>query len=252
MSDNGKGYKPDFTILEQYPVDGWKWPKIAVYVPMERSWTMADKCWPRINEIARCGVRFFYNPAGITAVVRQRVAEGFLKTEYTHLLMLDSDQLWPINIVQHMAKWVIQKPERMIVASLNFNRRKPYSPMAWMRSEDGALMQLVDWPKGIIEGVDLVATACILINREVFGTLERPWFKYDTTGIQDAKENFVHPTEDIYFCKKARAAGFRIDLDTTIHAPHLSEDWVDEQKYRDYLAAHPEEFEDEPEPEIIR
>lgn len=249
MNDNGKEYVPDLTILDQYPVDGWKWPRIAIFVPQGRAWPGADKCWPRINEIARSGVKFFYHPSDITHVVRQRVSEGFLLTDYEYILMLDNDHRWPLDIVQRMARWVILEPKRRIIAGLYFNRREPYLPMAWKQGDDGLYYQLADWPKGLIEQIDLVGTGCIMIHREVFETLERPWFWYDHEGIQTEKANFIYPTEDIWFCKRARAAGFQIDLDTTIHAPHMGESWADEQTYRDYEAAHPEELN---EPELIR
>lgn len=57
---------------------------------------------------------------------------------------------------------------------------------------------------------------CTLIKREVFETLEKPWFRSDKMfRINDGKWIDVDPSkqyglQDIWFCAQARHAGFRI------------------------------------------
>ena len=86
----------------------------------------------------------------------------------------------------------------------------------------------------MIEDLDLVAAGCLLISREVFEQVERPWFYHEYTGVQEQKEKFAYPTEDVGFCKKAREAGIQICLDTTIKSPHGTNAWITEQTYRSY------------------
>ncbi len=222
--------------LERSP-GTWEWPRIAVFVPMLPAWPYADDVWPHINEIARTGVRFLYHPYGVIDGVRNRVAEGvLLDDEFTHVLYLDSDQKHPIDIVPRLAKWILEDHERLIVAGLYFNRRPPYAPNVWMKGEDGLYYQAHNWGQGLIEGIDLVGTGCLLINKKVFEMLDRPWFYNSYEGIQEKKGNFVFPGEDIGFCKKARAAGIEIYLDTTIDSPHARTSFVNEKTYRSYCA----------------
>lgn len=219
--------------MSQWPVDSWPWPKIAVYVPIEPSWGKADELFPYFTAIARSGVRFLYHPAGRTDVVRNRVAAIFLEqTEYTHLLMLDSDMKHPADVVQRMARWVIQDPERDIVGALYFNRREPHHPQAWKRGEDGLYYQFADWEPGIIDGCDIVGTGCILIHRRVFEGTEFPWFAYTYDRARIDKTDFVWPTEDIYFCNLAREAGFSISVDTSFAPLHGTSRWIGEDDYR--------------------
>jgi hypothetical protein len=79
-----------------------------------------------------------------------------------------------------------------------------------------------------------------LIHRSVFEHLTRPWFYYDYSGAEEGGKNWTRTTEDINFCKKARAAGIRIFVDTTICSPHIACDTpaVDQEYWRAYVAEH--------------
>jgi len=234
MSDNGNGYEPDYSVLKRFPISAWEWPRIAVFIPILPALPYADEVVPHFLEIARTGVNFLYHPFGSIDSTRNRVAEALLASDYTHVLMLDGDQKHPPDIVQRMAGWVIHKPERLVVGGLYFNRRPPYLPLAWVKQDDGFFYQVHKWEKGLIEDVDLLAAGCLLINREVFEQIERPWFFNDYTGVEEQKELFNYPTEDIGFCKKVREAGIQICLDTTIESLHGANAWISEQTYRSY------------------
>lgn len=231
----GNGKDP-LEILNTRPIDAWKWPKIAVFIPLLPALPFADEVLPHFLEIARTGVRFFYHPFGSIDSVRNRVAEGFLMSDYTHLLFLDGDQKHPIDIVQRMARWVIEDPNRLVVGGLYFNRREPFLPLAWVKGDDGMFYQIHKWERGLVGGLDLVAGGCLLVNRKVFENVERPWFFHDYTDVQEKKADFVYPTEDIAFCNKVREAGIEIFLDTTINSPHARSGWVTEETYRTYCA----------------
>lgn len=240
MKKNGKVFEQ----LERSPAT-WEWPKIAVFVPILPAMPYADEVLPHFFEIARTGVKFIYHPFGSIDSVRNRVAEGILASDdITHVLFLDGDQRHPIDIVPRLAKWLLLKPERQIIGGLYFNRRPPYLPLAWAKSDDGFYYQLHKWEQGLIEGLDLIAAGCMLIDKKVFELVERPWFYHDYEGVQDRKAEFVYPTEDIGFCKKARSAGIEICLDTTINSPHARTSWVSEQTYRTYCEMHPDEQKD--------
>lgn len=237
MSKNGNGYKPDISVLHKLPVSSWDWPRIAVFIPYPIAMPNPADVIPHIVEIARTGVNFIYQEQDRQDAVRNKACEQFLASDYTHLLMLDSDHKHPVDIVHRLARWVVQKPERQVIGGLYFNRRPPFEPCAWGSGENGTYHRLADWQPGLISGIELCGTAVLLIAKEVFQKIERPWFYYDYTAADQLKDEFVYPTEDIGFCKKVRDAGIDIYLDTTIDTPHGRTDWVNERTYRTFQQA---------------
>jgi len=62
---------------------------------------------------------------------------------------------------------------------------------------------------GSLVKVDAVGGGCLLIHREVLAKVPRPWFSAREGG-----------TEDFYFCRKAKQAGFEIYGDMSVICDH--------------------------------
>ena len=223
---------PDKAVLQRLPVNSWAWPRVVVFVPMPQALPHADAVFPHFIGIAQTGVPFMWLPYGRTDAVRNQAAQGLLDSDYTHILMLDSDQRHPLDIVQRLCRWVIDDPERLIVGGLYFRRGEPYDPLVW-RLVDNEPQIMTEWQQGLIE-CDVIGTGAILIDRRVFGQVERPWFWYDYSGI--ASPGYSWPTEDITFCLAAREAGIKIYCDTTVDSPHAYTSFINERTYRSFRA----------------
>ncbi len=63
---------------------------------------------------------------------------------------------------------------------------------------------------GELRPVDGIGTGCLLIHRRVLEKVGKPWFEYDSGG----------GSEDLDFCRKAKAAGFKIYLDMGVQCLH--------------------------------
>jgi hypothetical protein len=98
-----------------------------------------------------------------------------------------------------------------IVAGLCLSRRPPFMPVARV---DGAPLVLEGEPR-LLE-VDETGTAGMLIKREVFEALEFPYFS------NVYREDGSLLSDDLYFCRKARAAGFKIHVDTSVLLGHIA------------------------------
>ena len=71
-------------------------------------------------------------------------------------------------------------------------------------------------PDGQMVEADVVGAGALLIHRRVLERLPDPWFKFTYEG----RDNDEGVSEDFYFCKKAKEAGFTIIVDTAVQCPH--------------------------------
>jgi len=168
--------------------------------------------------------------------VRNKAAATFLKSDFTHLLMLDSDHMHPLTIITRLQAVVRKWPDKLVIGGLHYRRGEPYDPLAFIKNEDGQYCTYPEYPRGIIE-VDAVGMASTLIAREVFERVPPPWFVWE---YPEQVTDFNYPGEDVYFCKKCKDAGIRIWCDTTITSPHLGKRWIDKATLDEYLKQHPE------------
>ena len=222
-------------VLNTIPIAAWEYPRIIVGIPMERTLSHAAHIFPQFMKIAANNPVFGWLPYMRTDLYRNRMAQTLLNSNFTHVLMLDVDHIHPEDIIQRLARWVLLYDHVKIVGGLNFRRGAPYEPCAFIEEEDGRVFAPADWGRGLME-VDYLGTGSILIDREVFESMEPPWFFNDYS--QAWEDNY--PGEDIGFSKKAREAGYKLYMDTTTTSPHAITRFVDEGTFRDYLRAHPD------------
>jgi hypothetical protein len=68
-----------------------------------------------------------------------------------------------------------------------------------------------NWKVGDVFNVESAGTGCMMIRTEVFKHLEKPYFKTVEEYIEiNDQIGCQKITDDIYFCKKVKAAGFNI------------------------------------------
>lgn len=233
MTDNGKEYTPDYSVLNKWPIINWEWPKIVVFIPWMQALPYADEVLPSFLEIARQGPPFIHLSYGYAERVHNLAAWEFLAHDWTHLLVLDSDHVHPPDIIQRLARHVIEDPGRLIVGGLNYRRTPPYSPCLLVEY-DGKAARPVEWNEtGLMEVLSL-GTANIMIARQVFEKLEPPWF------INEYNEA-IHTTGgyDTYFCNKARDAGIKMWVDMSLTSPHMGTHRIGEKTFRTYMGMHP-------------
>lgn len=134
-------------------------------------------------------------PEGVNPIYKQA----------THIFFVDDDMLFPPSaLVQLLAH------DLPIVGGLYYGRSAPHLPIAYRKVFDNQWVATTKFCPGLQE-VDAIGAGCLLIKREVFEKLSRPWFEFsDRMG------------EDMWFCERAREAGYPIVLDADVKARHLS------------------------------
>lgn len=160
-------------------------------------------------------------------VARNNIAKFAKTNNYTHVMMIDTDMSFPPDIIYRMLLH-----DKDIVSALYYSRHprpaEEGSPNlmfmpAVFKSKDKTFHQYkeIKLYNGLIEMDNiLVGTGCMLIKTGVFSKIKYPWFKFIIKyNIKEERAERVLG-EDIYFCLKANAAGYKVCLDTDIISNH--------------------------------
>jgi len=137
------------------------------------------------------------------------------KTKNTHIMFIDGDMIFPPDGVAKLLK-----QDKDIIGA-NYNQRQlPLISTVKMADKDGNYRSgsSKEFPKVTFE-VAAIGTGYCLINMNVFDKVPEPWF---ASGYFDG--NLIDfNTEDIYFCKEAKKAGFKVWCDPTLILKHVGD-----------------------------
>jgi len=139
------------------------------------------------------------------ATARNTIVRAALRIDADWILWMDDDQTVPEDACERL---LARKKD--IVCGLSFIRSQPYHAML-IDNSDG-VRWVDDYPEGLIEA-DACPFGCALTHTKVFKKMMQPWF-WDQPGRY---------SEDVYFARKAKAAGFKVWADTTVKTGHLGE-----------------------------
>jgi hypothetical protein len=217
------------------PIREWTHIKPVVVIPLERTQAFAEQTIPRFVALGSLGAEFMWFPYGRIDLVRNLAGIQLLRSDFTHLIMLDADHEHPVgnnDIIRRLARWTIVKPDVQVVGALNFKRGKPFNPVCYVETKDeGIFSALSDWTPGLLK-VALSGAGAIMINREVFEQLPMPWFY----NIYDKAYLGEYPGEDIGFSINCMKNGIDMYVDTTTTCPHLTASTINEETFRKFLA----------------
>ncbi|MFH0808490.1 MAG: glycosyltransferase [archaeon] len=164
---------------------------------------------------------------------RNRILNYALENGYDYVLMMDVDVIPPVDIIERLLAH-----GKDIVSGIYFNvfmvdRKKKICPVVWKGFSDEEFEEIrsrissehvvskenlrrhltpEEANGGELQEVIIPSCGCMLLSHEAFGNL-----KY---GLLDVPEGFS-TTDDIYFCRKAREAGFGLYCDTSLQCEHL-------------------------------
>jgi hypothetical protein len=158
-------------------------------------------------------VMLYTSHGTLIASQRMELARQALEEKADYLLWLDSDMRFPKETIGHLI--LRDKP---IVAANYATRRMPVKPVAMMDG-GGKIDRVYTGPESQgLEPVDYVGMGVMMVKREVFENIEAPWFAipYSTIG-----NHYIG--EDVFFCRKAKEAGYEVllDHDLSQHVKHI-------------------------------
>ena len=164
--------------------------------------------------------------------LRNDLVDKALAIGATHLLMMDTDQIYPVNTIPRLLS------HRLPVVGCMVHRRYPPFDPIMLKGKPGEYYGHEGWVPGELVEVDATGAGCLMFDMQVFRNMSRPWFKFrklpDGEGIG----------EDIGFCIDLKAAGYKIFVDTSLECGHLTTMCVNRQTYQLYKSMKTKQYQD--------
>ena len=159
---------------------------------------------------------------------RNRMVEAAISVDAKYLLMLDDDMVIDIdNSVRPSERYEFLRklighmeadPELGVVGALYFQRGGEFHPVAmYSEPERGKYYWMRDEQiQHTLQPVDVAGGGCILIRMRMFDRIVSPWFEPEMQTDGPSRGT------DVQICEKAKAAGFKVMLDSSIELGHVS------------------------------
>ena len=149
--------------------------------------------------------------AGLIHVSREDIVRKLLDSACTHLLFIDSD----ISFAPDALERLLKRDRDIIGASYNY-RQLPLKSTIKIHDEQGNILKNV-LPDGTFE-CGAISTGFALIKLSVFKKISHPWFFFEHD-----EQGRLTCGEDVWFCRKARKAGYKIYCDPTLIVKHIGD-----------------------------
>lgn len=163
---------------------------------------------------------------------RNVMLQEFLEEGFDYLLWLDSDMIYPPNIIEEYLKAPkITKKPIDVIGCLYFKRQEPYSPIAYTLSNDKERpyteIPHLSVRKDSFYDVDGLGFGGLMVSRHTYDRLKsKKWHKYGSNFHLPfaAKDKLSH---DLEFCKNVKNKGMNILMHGGIRPKHIGKLWVD-------------------------
>lgn len=202
--------------------------KILIAVPcMDLVPSQFAQSLATINRVGECMVAF--QMGSLVYDSRNSLALNAIKSNCDYVLWLDSDMVFPSNILE---KLIGGTDKGDIITGVYYRRAKPYSPVLLSELEIGEETKwcdYVDYPQNETFEVEGCGFGCVLVPTKVLIDV------YAEYGNMFAPINGVG--EDLSFCWRARQLGYKIVCDPSIQCGHVGHYVIDKSFYEAFKNA---------------
>lgn len=129
-----------------------------------------------------------------------------------------ADEILLLDVDQHIPKDVLKRlraNNKEIVGCLTPMRSPPHR-WSLFNAIPGADLHVTCDPYMPLQEVGATGIGCMLVRRDVFVAIGKPWFK--RTFAEDGLT--ISKSDDVWFCEQARKAGYKVYVDTTLESGH--------------------------------
>lgn len=145
--------------------------------------------------------------------MRNQLVTEALGSGCTHMIMMDTDMTYHPETITRLLSHRLD-----VVGALCYRRYPPFEPLM-MRGEINSYRTITEWKDGDLVEVDATGTGCLLFDMDIFKRMRPPWFRFRPNPDTE-KGGIVG--EDIGFCSDLKKAGYKIFVDTSVPAGHLT------------------------------
>lgn len=168
---------------------------------------------------------FLFCPRGrmFTPMNREVIITFAVNAKADYLFMVDDDMLFKPDLFEQLYRHHVD-----IVAPLAFTRNPPHLAVLYQAEKGWDPIEkkeyfnfewIKNYPRNKLVECDAVGFGAVLINLKIIPRMQRPFFMCSSgTG------------EDIYFCLKAKEAGAKVFMDTSVILGHLGAPLVIDQE----------------------
>jgi len=147
--------------------------------------------------------------------LRNNLVTEALRIGATHLIQMDCDQVYHPQTITRLLS------HRLPIVGALVHRRYPPFDSLMLKSVEiderrNGYVSIDEWKDGELVEVDATGGGCLMFEMSVFRKMPRPWFKAQTNPDGSVLG------EDIGLCQELKAAGYRIFVDTSVPAGHLT------------------------------
>lgn len=215
--------------------------KLAVGWPWDSPFTWAPFTQNLANLERPANSKVFQGRGWCPAKRHIHICEQAIEFGASHILIIGSDQLHPIDMIPRLIERVEEDGCDVISAlvptrgHIPRQKMKPFQHMAWrLKGNDPSEADSVDPKDGDLQEIDMIGSGVILFPVDCLLAIEEPWFK-ETYQLSNMGRV---PCMDTRFCWSLKVdAGVKIWVDTTIEVKHLSTFSIDgtfSERFADY------------------
>lgn len=166
-------------------------------------------------------------------MTRNQLVREALEAKATYIWFIDDDNPPPPTALVKL-KYVmdLSGDDVALCGGIYTTKSDPGMPLVFLRENGGVFWK---WRVGDVFECGAIATGCMMIRASVFSKIPEPWF-HDITDLEDAHRHgwFLDQqaggdaavTDDMYFCRKVREAGFRMLAHGGVLPGHWGQDGV--------------------------
>ena len=154
---------------------------------------------------------FIHADNGPIDVLRNDIVQTAISQGATKLIMMDVDMVYHPKTITRLLSHNLP-----IVGALCFRRYPPFDSLM-LKGDVKGYLSVDEWEKDELVEVDATGAGCIMYDMDVFRKMPNPWFKF-----RHDPDTGAGIGEDIGFCQDLKKAGYRIFVDTSVPADHLT------------------------------